>query len=406
MGRCSREAAQQKRGSGMGDMAEYAESMADMYKAGLITADGTPVEQFDEPDEFDAAGTDGPETPTVRKPDPMRPDLKNGRYPLPNPETGKSSTWQRTTNFTKLTDDTYHLELWKQRNVVVGVARLIVEGRLKPEELARLDVKQDKQRLNTIAAKAQEVNEAYKNADEGTALHTSTELADYANGDLNRVPAHHRAKVRLYLDALSAHGLSIVPDMIERVTLSTKYGIAGKFDRILRLSDGSYVIGDLKTGDDIELALPSIAGQLEAYADGVNTHGVWAGDGWDTRIKVRDDVAVVVWLPSTRDGEIHIVPIDLNEGRRVNHGNLTVRETRKIKHHHVRLSPSVLAAPSQDVIDQHWIEQLNAAWTYEGLVDVAARAKIFGQWNERLAAVARNLTDEIQNQGAAGVMGS
>ncbi len=39
-------------------------------------------------------------------------------------------------------------------------------------------------------------------ADEGTALHTSTELADYAGGDLNRVPVPHRVKVRLYLDAL------------------------------------------------------------------------------------------------------------------------------------------------------------------------------------------------------------
>lgn len=390
----------------MGYDAEMAQDMVDMYKAGLITADGTPVEPFDEPDEFDAAGIDGPETPTVRKPDPMRPDLKNGRYPLPNPETGKSATWQRTTNFTKLTDDTYHLELWKQRNVVVGVARLIVEGRLKAEELAKLDVKQDKQRLNNIATKAQEVNEAYKNADEGTALHTSTELADYADGDLNRVPEHHRVKVRLYLDALAAHGIRIVPDMIERVTLSTKYQVAGKFDRILQLADGSYVIGDLKTGDDIELALPSIAGQLEVYADGVNTLGVWAGDGWDDSIKVREDVAVVVWLPSTRDGEIEIVPVDLAEGRRVNAGNMTVRETRKIKHKHVRLPLAALSAPSQDETDAHWVEQLNAAWTYEGLIDVAARAKLFGQWNERLAGVARQLTVEMQNTGTQGIMGS
>lgn len=399
----------------MGDMADMArlkiedkqaERLVADYKAGLIDANGQPVDDFDTPDDFDSALTTGPETPTVAGPDPLRPKLKNGRYPLPNPETGKSATWQRTSNFVKLTDDTYHLELWKQRNVIVGVAKLILDGRLDVAELSKLDVKQDKQRLNNISAKAQEVNEAYRNADEGTALHKSTEQADYAGGDLNRVHVHHRDKVRLYLDALAAHGISVVPGMIERVTLSVRYNVAGTFDRIYRLADGSYVIGDLKTGDSLDLPLPGYGAQLDAYQDGVNALGIWDGDGWDDSVKVRDDLAVIVWLPSTQDGVVEIVPVDLTEGRRINEGNLKVRETRKIKHTDLRLPLSSIARPSQAEIEQHWIEQLNAAWSYEGLIDVAARAKLFGQWNERLSGVARNLTAEFQNAGAAGVMGS
>lgn len=392
----------------MGDMYDEHATLADMYEAGLITVDGTPVEYakaataahqddgFDTPDMFAVTTVNGLETPMVAAPDPLRPEAKRGRYTLPNPENGKSRSWQRVTNFVKMTDDTYHLELWKQRNVLKGVALLIQDGRLKLEDLARSDVKLDRDRLNNIASAAQDAAEAYKMADEGTALHKSTEIADFAGGDLNRVPEHHRVKVRMYLDALAAHGLTVVPGMIERVTVSLRYDCAGKFDRIFRLADGSYVIGDLKTGDDLELSLPSIAGQLKVYEDGVNTHGIFDGQRYDDSIKVRDDLAVVIHLPSTRD-EVNVVPIDLSEGLRVNDGNLKVRHTRKIKARHVVLPTASLVRPNQDVVDQHWLEQLNAAWSHADLVAVAERARYFGQWNERLANAARSLSTELQS---------
>lgn len=378
--------------------------MTEQYKAGLINADGTPVDSFDSPDEFDNAGDAGPETPTVKKPDLLRPEAKRGRYILPDPKTGKSKSWQRVTNFVKMTDDTYHLELWKQRNVAKGLAILAEAGRVDTAVLAQCDVKLDRERVNNICESAQDAAEAYKMADEGTALHTSTELADYAGGDLNRVPTQHRAKVRLYLDALRANGLTVVPDMIERVTASARYECAGKFDRIYRTASGVNVIGDLKTGDSLDLSFPSIAAQLNCYEDGINEHGVFDGQRYDDTIRVSPDFGVVVHLPSTRD-EVTVYWVDLSEGRVINAANLTVRAARKIKMKHVaRIFQADQHGVTQDGADAHWLEQMNAAYTVEELVGVADRARGFNQWNERLASQARLIATGLRN--AASVMGS
>lgn len=388
----------------MGDVYEAHADMADMYQAGLINADGTPVDSFDSPDEFDSAGDTGPETERVKKVDPARPEAKRGRYTLPNPDNGKSRSWQRVTNFVKMTDDTYHLELWKQRNVAKGVAILAEAGRVDIPELAQLDVKLDKNRVNNICTTAQDVAEAYKMADEGTALHTSTELADYAGGDLNRVPTPHRRKVRMYLDALAANGMTVVSGMIERVTASARYECAGKFDRIYRLASGINVIGDLKTGDSLDWSFPAIAAQLECYEDGVNNHGVFDGQRYDDSIKVSHDFGVVIHLPSTRD-EVTVYWVDLAQGRIINAANLTVRAARKIKMKHVaEVFDADRYGVTQDGADAHWIEQLNAAHSRAQLIDVADRARAFGQWNERLANQARLIAGEMHT--TAQVMGS
>ena len=380
----------------MGDVYEEHADLADMYKAGLITLDGTPVDTFDSPDEFDAAGDPGPETPYVKRVDPARPEAKRGRYTLPNPESGKSKSWQRVTNFVKMTDDTYHLELWKQRNVAKGLAILAEAGRVSIPDLAGRDVKLDRDRLNKMCETAQDVAEAYKMADEGTALHTSTELADYAGGDLNKVPTAHRAKVRLYLDALRANGLTVVPDMIERVTASARYECAGKFDRIYRLANDVNVIGDLKTGDSLDLSFPSIAAQLECYEDGVNTHGVFDGQRYDDSIKVSHDFGVVVHLPSTRD-EVTVYWVDLAQGRIINAANLTVRAARKIKMKHVaQVFQADAYGVTQGSADAYWSAQLDMADTVAQLVSVADRARGFGQWNETLAGRARTRASELR----------
>lgn len=350
------------------------------------------ADTFDTPDEFD---TPADEPTAKRKDDPARPEAKRGRYILPNPENGKSKSWQRVTNFVKLREDTYHLELWKQRNVAKGIALLAADRDGFLHDLVRLDVKQDKERLNRICEKAQDAADAYKMSDEGTALHTSTELADYAGGILGPVPEHHKARVQLYLDALAANGLSVVPDMIERVTASVKYEVAGKFDRVFRLLDGSAVIGDLKTGDDLDWAMPSIAAQLACYEDGINNVGIWDGTRYDTGLKVRDDFGIVVHLPSTRN-EVHVYRVDLDQGHAINAVNLDVRASRRIKAKNVATTFQADAyVASKESQQTYWLEQGNAAQTYAQLVQVAKRAQSFGQWNQRLSDQFRLLSAEL-----------
>jgi hypothetical protein len=378
----------------MGDIYDQHEAMADE-----MTAAGTmpPADEFDSPDEFDTPATE--EAPAKRQ-DPKRPEAKRGRYTLPNPDSGKSKSWQRVSNFIKLAEDTYHLELWKQRNVAKGLA-------MRPdlvEALHGLDVKLDKERINNICERAQDIAGAYKMSDEGTALHTSTELADYAGGDLSVVPPAHRRRVQLYLDALRINGLTVVPDMIERVTASARYEVAGKFDRVYQLEDGSRVIGDLKTGDSLDLSFPSIAGQLACYEDGINATGIFNGSRYDTDLKVRTDFGIVVHLPSTRE-EVSVWKVSLDQGHELLAVCLRVRTQRRIKAKHVAEIFQADAHRAASVNpDQDWLEALNAAHTVAQLVSIADRARSFGQWNERLAGQARMLAGELTKTEAG--MGS
>lgn len=325
-----------------------------------------------------------------------RPEAQRGRYRLPDPHTGVARSVQRVTNFIKLAENTYHLDLWKLRNVAKGIA-------MRPdlcEAVQPLEVKADREALNLICEKAQDVAGAYKNTDEGTALHTSTELADYAGGSLAPVPPHHRAKVQMYLDALRVNGITVVPDMIERVILSSTYDVAGKFDRVFQLGDGTRVIGDLKTGDNLDLSMPSISAQLACYEDGVNNVGIWDGVRYDTTIKVRTDFGIVIHLPSTRD-EVTVIRVDLKHGHELNRVCLKVRDIRRVKSKHVSsvFDPGLYRATGVDV-EHGWLEVLNAAHTVGDLVDVAARARRFGHWTERLAGQARLLAAELGKVGS------
>lgn len=346
-------------------------------------ADGS----FDTPDEFDTPGVAEP----VKRDDPMRPEAKRGRYTLPNPDTGKSKSWQRVSNLIKMAEDTYHLELWKQRNVAKGLS-------MRPDyvaEVQKLEVKADKDRLNRICERAQDISGAYRMSDEGTDLHKSAELADFAGGNLHVVKERHQPKIRLYLDALKANGLTVPDGMIERAIVSLRYEVAGTFDRIFQLGDGSHVIGDLKTGDSLDLSFPSIAAQLSCYEDGINAHGVWDGSRYDDSIKVRTDFGIVVHLPSTRD-EVHVYRVDLDKGRELNRVCLEVREVRRVKAKHVAevFQPDAYRAAGSTA-EQDWLEELNAAHTVAQLVDIAKRANSFGQWTERLGDQARLLAAEL-----------
>lgn len=351
-----------------------------------------PADDFDTTDEFD---TPADKAVPQKVEDPSRPEAKRGRYTLPSPQNGKSKSWQRVTNFIKYAEDTYHLELWKQRNVAKGLA-------MRPdyvEAVQPLDVKEDKERLNRICERAQDIAGAYKMSDEGTALHTSTELADYAGGSLDPVPERHRHRVRMYLDALRANGITIVPDMIERVTASSRYEVAGKIDRIGRLADGSNAIVDLKTGDSLDLSFPSIAGQLACYEDGINNTGIFTGltgpAGWDTSIKVRTDFGIVVHLPSTRD-EVTVYKVSLEQGHQLLSVCLRVREQRKVKAKHVAevFQPEAYGFDAA-VLEAEYLEQLNASHTVAELISIADRANSFGHWTTRLANQARMLAVEL-----------
>lgn len=327
--------------------------------------------------------------------DAARPDAVRGRYNLAHPVTGVRTSFQRVTRFVGLSADTFHLDLWKQRCVAKGIGMSP-----NPAAAGRLDVKADKARLDRIVETAKDVAGANVASARGTELHKSAEDADFAGSwqdpySILKVVPDDRPHIQRYLDTLRASGLKVASladgsPLIERVAVSTRYDVAGKFDRILTEPDGSHVMVDLKTKDTLDFGVAEIAAQLAVYQDGVNEHGVYTGTPgcmYDTSVKVRADYGLVIHLPQNGTTcTLHWV--DLHAGHEISRVCLEVRQSRKIKPDHI-MRPYSPSLPSRDEMEAYWIEQMNAAADRAGLMAVRDRARSFGQWTERLAGQAR-----------------
>lgn len=253
--------------------------------------------------------------PVSGQPEPERD--RWGRYKI----LGQSHT--RATTFAKLGSSTFALGEWNERMLITGLVK-------RPDLLAMahgLDVKRDKDTLNSIADQAQETAGNKVAANIGTAYHSFTERLDAGLMTLDQVPEQWRARCGEYVEALKAHGLTTRREWIERTTavradqVSAPVPVAGTLDRIFELPNGELVIGDLKTSSNIEYGWAEIAVQLALYAHGVNTHGLF---DWNTKTwqhvaqtvdgpQVRTDYAIVVHLPASGEG-CTLYRVDIERG--------------------------------------------------------------------------------------------
>lgn len=293
-----------------------------------------------------------------------------GRYLLPHPETGKRQAWTRATTMAKSISDTFALSQWSQRMVIKGLS-------VRPDLVSlahSLDVRKDKDKLNSIAEQAKDAAGQKVSANLGTAVHALTESVD-AGAALDTVPPQHQSDVAAYLAAMSEAGLTVVPHLIERITVANQFDVAGTFDRVLKTADGDYVIGDLKTGRTLEYGWPEIAIQLALYAHGVNEAGVYdlAAERWDQVPQVRTDYGIVMHLP-VGESICTLYRIDLTQGWAAARLCASVRDWRKARN---LAEPYVVAeAPSP------YLDLLAAAVGDIGHVAVRPPT-----WAERFAAV-------------------
>lgn len=247
-----------------------------------------------------------------------------GRYKLTHPATGQTVEWTRATTFAKSISDTFTLSQWGKRNVLVGAT-------LRPDIVAAAhgkDVSKDREQLNTWAEELEQAAGSKVAANLGTAVHSFTEAVDRRWADRWKVlreetPEEFRPHVEAYILLLEEHGLEPVPHMIEFSTGVLQYEVMGTSDNCyrvtkhlvlkmprgeVRLSPGEHVIGDKKTGKDLDYGWQEICIQLALYAQGVNTQGVfnWADMTWEPDplsryaepgTKVREDVGIIMHLP-------------------------------------------------------------------------------------------------------------
>jgi hypothetical protein len=190
----------------------------------------------------------------------------------------------------KRLEDGYRLDLWKQRQVAIGVAS---HPALIDRIAAHFD---DKDALNAIVEEAHTHAKTHQAADRGTAMHRFTERAD-----------NNEAILETELATATIHAWrTALPDQL----------VCGRMDRIVqRRRDGRMFILDLKTGAKALQYPHSIAVQLAIYANAPVAYRIDGQSGSsDTMLRLPAEldrtVALVFAMPTPDEWSIVPVRID------------------------------------------------------------------------------------------------
>jgi hypothetical protein len=262
------------------------------------------------------ANLTGP-APTVRR------DRYGRPYIIP-PGGGKPVTYTRATTVADTLDDRVNRELWKMRQVAVGLAD-------RPDLLLAVTAHRDeKKRLDKICEQALEAAKGSAGATTGTAIHALTELIDRGQ-DLPVVPDAARADLEAY--RAGAQHMRVLA--VEQMVVLDDEQVAGTADRIVEV-DGRRYIADLKTGSTVDFSWGSIAQQLAIYSRGLAYD---PATGAREPTGVDQDRAIVVHLPAGR-AQCHLWWVRIDHGWEAARLALRVRAYRR----HAR---SGLAEPLQ-----------------------------------------------------------
>ncbi|AXQ60077.1 hypothetical protein NTR1_72 [Nocardia phage NTR1] len=263
----------------------------------------------------------------------------NGQYRLPDPVTGKLTSYTRASTVAKTLEDTWMLDKWAKRMMLVGIQRslplqadldqLIEEhvtlgngsrdGRLLASDL--------RNQLNELSEEAQHRAGATAAAEFGTAVHAWCEWVDLGLGHLSRVPEEFRPWVLGHRRALARAGLTVDPYWTERVVLNTRYGIAGTLDRMFWDHRRNLFLGDIKTSRGMDYSWLYFSIQLAIY------HGAeyvlsLDGTAWEPFPALDPDTALIAHLPREDPAAAHIVPLNMRFGAEALHTAITVRRHR------------------------------------------------------------------------------
>ena len=244
---------------------------------------------------------------------------------------GKPKAYTRPTTIADTLDDRHNLELWKMRQVTLGLVA-------RPDLIARAATTDptDKSTLNGIASDALDAAGSSAAANLGTAIHAAIEQVNRGQ----EPPPMFADAVAVYRKALERHGVEVDPDHVEQFCVNELVSAAGTFDMRVKV-DGKWYIADLKTGSSVEWSGRSFAIQLAIYA-GATSYYDCATDTHSDPAEVDQDRALIVHLPAGGDTcTLHW--LDIAAGRDALNHAMWVRRWRQNKD---LLSP--LEAPAED----------------------------------------------------------
>lgn len=242
--------------------------------------------------------------------------------------------WTRVTTIAKTLEDTYYLELWKQRQVIMGIKNN--PSLLDPISGARFNPTSNhgKTLLNSIASTAMDEAGSYTGAQKGTAFHDLTEAFD--RGNVSAMPLdtdedrNSFEMLKAYKRQLDLHNITMIPNLMERVVACPALNVAGRLDRIVS-DDGILRIGDVKSQKTLDFGQMSLAIQLAVYAN--STHMLdqetWK---WEPMPEGLDrTIGVILWVPAEEPGRAEVHDVDLDFGWTLAKAAVKVREWRKTK---------------------------------------------------------------------------
>jgi predicted RecB family endonuclease len=184
------------------------------------------------------------------------PEIERDRYGRPMvipPGGGKKVPYMRCTRFIKVIDDTFNLEQWDKRMVLLGLVE-------RPDLLLSASAhRDDKKKLNQITSEAKEAAKAGAAANIGTAIHALTHRLERGEA-LGPVPGAYQRDLDAYLAATE----SLTTLHAETFLVQDELQVAGTPDRIVEF-EGERYIADIKTGS-IDYGAIDISMQLAVYA--------------------------------------------------------------------------------------------------------------------------------------------
>jgi hypothetical protein len=294
-------------------------------------------------------------------------------YLAKDPQTGEFRRYKngnvrpftRVSTFVKAGSDRTALTAWSMRNTLLGMAHspdLVAEVlRLHPHPEGPLPEDKDtKQALDRIVEQVGKRVGSKRAADRGTAIHHSVEQVAKGRATLEEIPTDHVPWVSAFLEALGAHGLEVVPDMVERTVFIPQFGgVMGRFDLTVRhVASGVLLLSDVKTGR-VDYAWEEIETQLAMYVAGYTQHGTyeWApagregDDRWVPPAHTLDsDHGIVFHLP-VKEGtpRCDVLDVDLRRGWRRAEFCAAVRESNREKPKPSRWEPPAVVreAPAE-----------------------------------------------------------
>ena len=279
-----------------------------------------------------------------------------GRYMLPHPDTGNTTSFTRATTVAKKigSGDTRSLDKWRDRMLLNGIIRHpeLVEGL----EVDLFDTAKEyllKDKLAEVAERARTAAGSDDKREFGTAVHAWTEALDIGAITFDQVPEMFQPYVAVYADAIYNAGIEIIPQYVERIVYCPDTGSVGTADRIYGYQ-GELVIGDLKTSSNIAYSWASISSQLAQYSDA--TH-IWSEDGthWEPMPPVNKDFAIIAEipaLPSDRDIFCDLHQINLHTGRENNRLAMAVTEANRGANRKVPLARIPYERTSDDAVNR------------------------------------------------------